>query len=338
MTKILLKDPRPNNVNVSNEQEFEWGYSAEDRLEYMQHAEKFYHLFCSRYTYKELTPYMMKLIDQVPELMLTLPFPVARFQSEGGEHLNYLHNCFYFQHTTRHGGRGKPDPIVAVFQACWNRLYHEITQLSLSEHGADNVVGQSFTAYCTCHTAAAVIQRYFKGYIVRKKLKISGWTLKPMSGQQKKTNSVAKRDIERFFPKELNNKYPIAGNNFVLVGAIQGKRKMTQADLKKMIVEKGGRVKNAIPFRQKGISTKKYTVLTTKDYLEKKKVPSVIKVAIRRKCHVLSYQYILRCLEECGEIDREEYKLDTTKISPRITKELTIGKNTFTRRKHSYPS
>ena len=151
-----------------------------------------------------------------------------------------------------------------------------------------------------------------------------------MSGQQKETNVVAKRDIESFFPKELNNKDPIAGDNFVLVGAIQGKRKMTQADLKKMIVEKGGRVKNAISFRQKGISTKKYTVLTTKDCLEKKKVPSAIS-------HVLSYQYILRCLEKCREIEREEYKLDTTKISPRITKELTIGKNTFTRRKHSYP-
>ncbi len=41
----------------------------------------------------------------VPEQMDSLPFPIARFQSEGGEHANYEHNTFYYQHTTRHGSR-----------------------------------------------------------------------------------------------------------------------------------------------------------------------------------------------------------------------------------------
>ena len=79
MIMILPKDPLPYNVDLSDIQEFQWCYSAADRTKYTQHAEKFYHLYCAGYTYKQLTPYMMKLIDQVPELMLTLPFPVARF-------------------------------------------------------------------------------------------------------------------------------------------------------------------------------------------------------------------------------------------------------------------
>ena len=42
-------------------------------------------------------------------------------------------------------------------------------------------------------------------------------------------------------------------------------------------------MKTAIPFRHKGISTKKYVVLTTQEMLEKKKVPLVVKVALRKK-------------------------------------------------------
>ena len=121
----------------------------------------------------------MKLIDHVPELMETLPFPIARFQSEGGEHASYLHNCFYFQHTTRHGGRVKQDPILSLFQACWNRLFHDIEQYTLSIDPEEQEVGQLFLAYCTCHRAANVIQRHFR-YLIRNMLKKEGWVLKPM--------------------------------------------------------------------------------------------------------------------------------------------------------------
>ena len=291
MTLILLKDPLP--YNSRDGTDFQWGYSTADRMNYIMHAEKFYHLFCSRYTYKQLTPYMIKLIDHVPELMLKLEFPLARFQSEGGEHLNYQPNCFYFQHTLRHGGQGKPDSIVALLQASWNRLYNEISLLTLFGQEEDREIGQSFLAYCTCHTSAAVIQRCYKGYIVRKVLKTAGWTHKPMSGQQRKVNRNIKRDLYRFFPnlKPLNSKHPVAGHRFVLVGVIPGK-KMTQVNLTKLIVDKGGRVKSTIPFKQKGISTKKYIVLTSQECIDRKQVAKRATIAHLRTSMSL-YKHIL---------------------------------------------
>ena len=236
MTEILLKDPLPVGA-LEDQAEFQWGYTEADKKKYLEHAEIFYQLFCARYTAKSLTPYMMKLIDHVPELMRTLSSPIARFQSEGGEHLNYQHNCFYFQHTTRNGGTGNPDPLVAILQSTWNRLYHSIEQLTLSDDEEKREIGHSFISFCTCHTAAAVIQRCFRAYIVRKKLDKVGWTSRPMSGQQRKNNLKVQTFIRDIFPRKGGRTRPFIGMNFVLVGAVpaQKKKKMTQIELKKKL-------------------------------------------------------------------------------------------------------
>lgn len=83
MVMILLKDPLPD-ASLQDQTDFRWGYSESDRKLYLEHAEKFYQLFCARYSAKSLIPYMVKLIDHVPELMRTLPFPIARFHHEIG--------------------------------------------------------------------------------------------------------------------------------------------------------------------------------------------------------------------------------------------------------------
>lgn len=329
MTEILLKDPLPANA-LEDEIEFQWGYTEADKKEYLDHAEIFYQLFCARYTAKSLTPYMMKLIDHVPELMRILSFPIARFQSEGGEHLNYQHNLFYFQHTTRNGGNGNPDPLVAILQSTWNRLYHSIEQLTLSDDEEKRETGHSFISFCTCHTAAAIIQRCFRAYIVRKKLDKVGWTSRPMSGQQRKNNLKVRMNIRDIFPKKETLTRPFLGTNFVLVGAVpaQKKKKMTQNEVQKVIVDNGGRVKTAIPFRQKGISTKKYVVLTTQEMLEKKKVPLVVKVALRKNFDILHYGYVFSCLEEKnGKVDRCKFRLNTENMKGLIKDPTTSRKH-----------
>ena len=154
--------------------------------------------------------------------------------------------------------------------------------ISEKEHEREN--GNKCIAYCSSHTAAAVIQRCFRGYRIRKKLRAAGWTAQPMSGQQKKTNRAVRKKLQesKSSVADTCTNNLIKGVTFVLHGSVpaNNKMKVAQADLKKEIQSKCGRVKTTIPYRQKGISTKKYTFLTTQDCLEKK-VLSVVNLALR---------------------------------------------------------
>ena len=48
-------------------------------MKYQFHAETFYQLYCVRHSSTAMVPYMIKLVDHVPEMMNSLPFPVGRF-------------------------------------------------------------------------------------------------------------------------------------------------------------------------------------------------------------------------------------------------------------------
>ena len=130
MFKTLKFEPEPSNftgcLSDSSQCQFSWGYSPEQKRLYKFHAERFYQLYCLRYTHHHLTPYMMKFIDYAPYFIENLPVPLNRFQTEGSEHMNYDHNCFYYNHTTRHGGKNKVEPLKALFLHMWRRLCHDI--------------------------------------------------------------------------------------------------------------------------------------------------------------------------------------------------------------------
>ncbi|KAJ8028319.1 hypothetical protein HOLleu_30522 [Holothuria leucospilota] len=131
MFTILKNDPAPILVEGKQEgslnpEDYIWGYTEQQKESYVHHAECFYQLFVLRYTSKNLTPYMVKFIDYGPIFMEQLPFSMGRYQSEAGEHANYLHNCFYYQHTTRHGGSQKSDPVLAIFSNMWKNLAYSI--------------------------------------------------------------------------------------------------------------------------------------------------------------------------------------------------------------------
>ena len=154
-----------------------------------------------------------------------------------------------------------------------------------------------------------------------------------MSGQQRKLNKSLKKALNQNIQKVEDRDQPVKGTTFVLHGSIpaNNKKRVTQACLKKEIQSKGGRVKTTIPYRQKGISKKKYIVLTTQDCIEKKKTPSIVKIAIRRKFDILDYSYIFACLqnENTGNVSKEVFRLNTDKISSHITKDVSIEKKHF---------
>ena len=64
---------------------------------------------------ENLTPYMIKFVDYGLRFMQNLQIPMCRFSTEGGEHSNYMRNCFYYNHTTQHGGKKLFDPLFAQF-------------------------------------------------------------------------------------------------------------------------------------------------------------------------------------------------------------------------------
>ena len=59
---------------------------------------------------------------------------------------------------------------------------------------------------------------------------------------------------------------PLRGMNFVLSGAFSSckKKPVTHSSLKKIIVEKGGTVKDFVPDRTKSVSEKKYVVISSR--------------------------------------------------------------------------
>ena len=139
-----------------------WGYTDQDLEEYCQAAEKFYQLFCARHGALCLTP------SHDPQLMKELPFPIARFQSESAEHLNYYDSKFYHRKTTRHGGKDRLDPVLASFHHRWIKLYHSIHAYTTSEDEGKLESGQQFLSYCVKHHSAALIQTVYKGHLIRK--------------------------------------------------------------------------------------------------------------------------------------------------------------------------
>ena len=157
MFKIVQKEPNHKLIDPDVEgslrpSDYSWGYSEEQIKDYKFHAERLYQLFCLKYTWNQLTPYTMKFIDYGLFFMKRLQIPFCRFSTEGGEHSNYLHNCFYYQHTTRHGGKGKYDPTIAVFSSLWKRLAYEINNNTDSDN-----VSVFFNSYVERHVAARKI-------------------------------------------------------------------------------------------------------------------------------------------------------------------------------------
>ena len=160
-------------------EDYRWCYSEQQKEVYRFHTERFYQLFKLRFSHVRLTPYMMKLVDYGLFFMESLPVPIYRFQAKGSEHLNYEHNKFYYSHTTRHGGNTRCDPLKALLLHIWWRICYDVRFKDGSKE-----VASAFTQYVTRHCAATLIQKYTRGWLVRRKLPARGFLQEPQTPQR----------------------------------------------------------------------------------------------------------------------------------------------------------
>ncbi len=210
---------------------------------------------------------MIKYIDYARFFMQSSKFPMSRFQAEGGEHLNYVHNCFHFQHTTRHGGRVKVDPQLSLLSTMYRKLYYEILSL---ESRTD------FQVFVMRHRAACKIQVFFRGYLTRKFL--SKDNTEPCNFSQ----ILSKLQSMHYPPSPCKpSKTGIFSDlTFILVGCVpnQSGCKWTQDKLLKEISLHGGRISKNLPGNTKGRSTKLYHILVNeKTILKSSKVPDIVR-------------------------------------------------------------
>jgi hypothetical protein len=318
MVDILSKDPepvlKPNKIVGSKKpDDYIWGYSNDDCKHYKHHAECFYQLFCLKHGSKELSPYMVKLIDHVPELMRKLPFPLARFQAEGGEHVNYLQNCFYHQHTRRHGGKGKPDPVYELFFKIWKDLRYEIDEMLSSEDPEAQQAATDFQLYVKQHGAAATIQRAFRSHLAKKQPNLA-------STHNRESNPTTGPQI-------------FSGFNFVLCGRVSTSngKALSQEAMKMLIKENGGRVKNKLPDgKGKGISTKRYTLLCAKSVIESGKVPDCIRTAVRKGYNILSYDFVHDAILK-KTCDTDRFQLNIKALASRVTPDISLENKHFSK-------
>ena len=306
--------------------DYVWGYTAQQIAEYKFHAERFYHLFCARFSPDRLTPYMMKLIDYGRYFLENLPFPINRFQAEGSEHLNYEHNKFYYGHTTRHGGVKPVEPLKALFLYTWRRLSYDIKFVS-----KDPDTAQAFQEFVEHHTAAVTIQKFVRAWLVRRKLKASNFYPDPQNVSERLDNYqlISEMLATRNVAKTLPIKRPFHGLSFVMVGNVPktNGKKMTQKSLQDSITQLGGRVKSCIPGDIKGVSTKKYIVLF--ENTGKTFVPIQIRRALSKSYHVVCYKYIFDAIDMKALPDLSKYHVDLPHVKSRLTKALALGDKHF---------
>ncbi|KAJ8019105.1 hypothetical protein HOLleu_42516 [Holothuria leucospilota] len=344
MVTILKSDPYPELLEGKMEgsrkaEDYAWGYLQSDITQYIKYAECFYQLFVLRYTFTNLTPYMMKLIDLAPLLMERLPFSLGRFQSEAGEHANYERNCFYYQHTTRHGGLQKIDPIVSIFRNMYKRLTYSIREGDGTEESCHS--RQMFDVYGKRHLYAKQIQRWWRRVSFLKR-RIRAVTciqrifrqknlghFKVIKKQGKATNVVT-TEVKDFL---------VRGMNFVLCGAIPklNEQKFTQAEFSELLKANGGKVRNSVS--ESKLSTKKFVFLSGKSHHGgKKTLPSSIKFALRHGHPVVDYTFIIETIKAKKLQEMEKYRINFPSWSSHITKQVSLEERHFSKAKKKMTS
>ena len=291
-------------------EDYLWGYSASTLAMYQRMAETFYQLFRVRYGHSALTPYMMKFIDYGGKFLRDLPVPFCRFQTEGGEHSHYQQQRFYMNHTTRHGGNNKTDPILSVLRHEFRSLSYAIVhpEPEIPDDDITNQPRKQFVEYVEAAVSELKAQRAKTGRKAPSANPISPPTI------MKTHQTIFKRE------------------HFVLVGnvtKVDGK-KISQDTLAQMIKEKGGRIKKKLP--PKYVSTKKYTVLVDKARLHTrtaKTVENAIKLGIRFRHNIVAYPYVIDSIAGGQALNRADYKVKCDHLTKDLKKSPCLREKHF---------
>ncbi len=144
--------------------DYKFGLTYEEVLKYIEAADIFHRLFLLRYGQKAMTPYMIKMIDIVPELLNTLPVAsLMRFATEQGEHLHYIQGCFYYQHTQRGGAYKTTDPNYEMLFWSFRVLRSRLVEYTNSSDVCKKNAGELFLNTCRRIWAATIFQKYWRG-------------------------------------------------------------------------------------------------------------------------------------------------------------------------------
>ena len=319
----ILKDGKPEGSVFPSD--YTWGCSESDVKKYEIFAETFFQLDKLRYGAQCLTPYMIKFINYVPHFLRHSEIPLCRFQTEGGEHGNYDHNLFYYQHTTRHGGKHRNDPIKALLCSIFKRICYEVEP---STH-------DDLHHYVLRHRSATLIQKHVRGFLVRRRLRAAGYIEFATDPIQRARNfEILKEEIQP------NNKcpspLPFHNMSFILAGTVPkyGTKKYSQSDVEALIRKHGGKCRKQVPGIMKGRSTKKYVTLCSTQALKGKSVNSTIKKAVRLNYPIVDYRFVFDSADMAIRQDLKQYVHDTSRLQCYISRNQTLGKVHFKREKN----
>ena len=315
----VLRDDAPEGSTRASD--YTWGYTAEHRKEYLKTAETFYQLYKWRYGADCFTPYMLKFVDYAPLFMAHGEIPLCRFQAEGAEHLNYTHGSFYYTHTNRHGGANHIDPLLSIFKNRWIKLMYEIRQ-------ADRVIADDFNLYIDRHVAALIIQKYVRGFLARKYVSLVKSTL----AESPSTELSLLPPWSQQSSEVTQQASLFAGLKFFLAGSVakNGKTKMNQESVTKIIKDLGGRVAKQLPVKTKGKSTKLYIVLYERPG-PKSRIPIAVKQAISKGYPILSYQFLYKSAECNTILPKDQFRIDLPCAAKRITREVSLQRLHFSK-------
>lgn len=325
----VLKDSGPK--GSTQPADYKWGYNDDDIQNYILHAETFYQLFCLRFNFKFFTPYMMKYIDYGAVLMKELPCSLSRFQAEGEEHANYMHNCFYYQHTMRHGGQHSTDPVLSVLNNVFKRISYDI-ESDTSPEGIN--AGKAFEDYkirCLSHTP----QRQNKEKDI-----IHSTPRRPHHEDTQRhglRNDNNPKEVPACNPLNVEEpaiQQPIfKGLTFILNGSIPkiNGTKYAQGEFTSLIQEHGGRIRKRLPDKEV-CSTKRFIILTGP--VSCTNLTRLLRDAVRRSCAIVKYEYVISCISEVQcLLPCEQFEVDVKKLVPNIKVTQSLEQKHFAKRK-----
>lgn len=299
-------------------------HTEEEIACYTKAAETFYQLFVAMFSAARLTPYMMKYVDHVPEIMTNTQYRLGRFMNQGGEHRNYKFHTYYLTHTCRSGGSMYINPFRSLLEDAYFSLRFEI--MHHEGHDKNNTTVNSnvgrFQEYLSRHLAACTIQSRARQFITRRQLERLGFTTwKEYSVLPEDRKHQLKDAILGFYHSKVSLRPPTNSGifhrmNFVTIGNVPKKLYKTRDQLMSAIKENGGRIYPHQALNTKG-KERIFFFLAHQNILDKTdyKIPRALREGLKRGSIILGYDFIEDCVSSGQRLDIKSYKLDLKSVS-----------------------
>ena len=286
MYKMLSAEPfrlKEGAIDGSTQEgDYEFGYTEEDIKSYCNLADKFHRLFLFLYDFKDLTSYMMKMIDVAPCMMRQLPYhSLMRTCTESGEHKHYENSGIFYHHTPRGGGKYHPSVLLLIFERQWRILCHRI------KHECPSDIHTSF-------------QNHIQETVQADK----------QDGNDDHTNA---EDGDGITNRDTESLPCLSGKRFILSGKLTPSHQVLTNQINRL----GGMIyPNDKKLPDERLNLQDWFVVTTQAELDRpaKDVKHVILQAFRRKWTFISADYITECTLHSEDRGIQNFVLSTTAL------------------------